>query len=76
MARKYHVEGTKSFLIWAVVLAAVAIWAVMDGWFPSEGTLTEHPLASSSSFYLFNKSLALLSAVGAAICGYIHTVVK
>jgi len=45
----------------------------MDGWFPSEGTLTEHPLASSSSFYLFNKSLALLSAVGAAICGYIHT---
>ena len=28
------------------------------------------------NYYLFNKSLAFLSLIGSAICGYIHLVVK
>lgn len=76
MARKYNVEGTKAFMIWGIVLLLLGIWCVMDGWFPSESTVTAHPLDKASSFYAFNKSLAILSLVGAAICGYIHLVVK
>ena len=76
MTRKYQVEGTKTFLVWALILLAIGVWAVKDGWFPSEATLLKHPLDKNTSFYLFNKSLAFLSLMGAAICGYIHLVVK
>ncbi len=34
MARRYHVEGTKTYLIWAVVLAALSLWHIIDGWVP------------------------------------------
>lgn len=76
MARKYRVEGTRAFLIWAVVLLLLGLWAVRDGWFPSAGTVEKHPMDGTSSFYIFNKSLALLSLIGAVICGYIHLVVR
>ena len=76
MARRHHVEGTKSFLLWAIILLAVGLWAVKDGWFPSDAKLLQHPLDKDTNFYLFNKSLAFLSLVGSAICGYIHLVVK
>jgi hypothetical protein len=67
MARNYHVEGTRSFLIACVVLAAIGLWSVKDGWFPSP-EMVRHQV--------FNKSLAILCFIGAAICGYIHKVVK
>lgn len=76
MARKVHVEGTKKFLMWALVLLAVGIWAIMDGWFPSDAMLLKHPLDKDTNFYLFNKSLAVLCLIGSAIYGYIHAVVK
>jgi hypothetical protein len=76
MARKHHVEGTKSFLMWAIILLAIGIWAVKDGWFPSDAVLLKHPLDKDTNFYLFNKSLAFLSLIGSTICGYIHLVVK
>lgn len=76
MARKYHVEGTKTFLIWALVLLALGLWCVWDGWFPSAKVLEAHPLDKGGSFYLFNKSLAILSLIGAAVCGYIHMMVR
>ncbi len=34
MARQYYVEGTKSYLIAACVLAALSIWHIWDGWVP------------------------------------------
>jgi hypothetical protein len=76
MARKCHIEGTKKFLVFAIGLLMLGLWCVKDGWFPSEATLLRHPLDKDTSFYLFNKSLALLSLIGSAICGYIHLVVK
>jgi hypothetical protein len=76
MARRYHVEGTKAFLFCALILLALGLWCVKDGWFPAESTLLKHPLDQGGSFYLFNKSLAALSLLGATICGYIHMVVK
>ena len=76
MARRFHVEGTKTFLFWALGLLALGLWCVKDGWFPAESVLTAHPLDKDTNFYLFNKSLALLSLIGSAACGYIHTVVK
>jgi len=76
MARKYHVEGTKTFLIWSIVLLLLGLWAVKDGWFPSASKLAEHPLAKDTGFYLFNKSLAVMSLIGSAVCGYIHLLVR
>lgn len=43
MARRFKVEGTNDFLIAAVVLAALGLWCVKDGWFPSKSVLTKHP---------------------------------
>lgn len=34
MARQYYVEGTKSYLIAAAILAALSIWHIVDGWIP------------------------------------------
>lgn len=34
MARRYEVEGTKSYLIAAWVLAALSLWHIIDGWVP------------------------------------------
>jgi hypothetical protein len=76
MARKYRIEGTKSFLLWTLLLLAIGIWAVKDGWFPSADMLLKHPPDRDANFYIFNKSLAFLSLAGAAICGYIHRIVK
>jgi len=76
MARKYRVEGTKTFLVWSIGLLLLGLWAVKDGWFPAESVLAKHPPAEDASFYLFNKSLAVLSLIGSAVCGYIHMVVR
>lgn len=76
MVRNYRLKGSKSFLVWAILLLLLGLWAVRDGWFPSENTLTRHPPDSDRHFYQFNKSLALLCLVGAAICGYIHWVIR
>ncbi len=43
MARRYKVEGTSDFLIAAVVLAGLGVWAIKDGWFPSPKVLEKHP---------------------------------
>jgi hypothetical protein len=76
MARKYHVEGTKTFLVCAVGLLLFGLWCVKDGWFPAESVVLKHPLEKDASFYLFNKSLAIFSLIGSAVCGYIHAMVK
>ncbi len=75
MARKYHVEGTKSFLIAAIVLLVVGAWFVWDGWFPRDSVVEKHPL-ETDSFYIFNQSVAILLLGSAVVCGYIHHVVK
>jgi hypothetical protein len=76
MARKSHIEGTKTYLVYAIGLLALGLWCVRDGWFPSDATLSKHPLDKDTTFYLFNKSIAFFSLIGSAICGYIHLVVK
>lgn len=43
MARSYKVEGTNDFLVAAVILAGLGVWAVKDGWFPSAKVLERHP---------------------------------
>jgi hypothetical protein len=75
MARKFHVEGTKSYLIAAIIMLIFAVWFVWDGWFPSERVLEKHP-DPQDHFYLFNKSVAILLLVGTVVCGYIHLVVR
>jgi hypothetical protein len=154
MVRRYKVEGTNDFLIAAVCLAGLGMWAIKDGWYPSPKVLDRHPreivvaapvagvlagldaiggqsvgtnsvlakiqpeaepgsgvqdpdvvelrpsvegtvlsvsrvrldsvqpgdpivvIAPNDGFYLFNKSLAFLSLIGAVICAIIHRAVK
>lgn len=80
MARQYDVEGTKTFLVWSVVLALLCLWAIRDGWFPTESKITAHGPAHDPlpghHFYIFNRSLAYLSGLGAIACGIIHKFVK
>jgi len=75
MARKYQVQGTKTFLFWCVVLLALGLWGLKDGWFPSESKLLKHA-DPDDSFWMFNKTLAVLCLTGSAVCGYIHRVVR
>ncbi len=42
MARQYHVEGTKNYLIWGWVLLALSIWHVVDGWIPQARWMGAH----------------------------------
>ncbi len=76
MARTYQIEGTRTYLYWAIGLLLLGLWCVKDGWFPSESVLLKHPLDTDTHFYLFNKTTAVLSFLGSAVCVYIHWVVK
>ena len=80
MARQYDVQGTKSYLMWSIILLAVCLWAFRDGWFPSPSKVELHgprgaPHAGDH-FYPFNQTLAILSGLGAAICAIVHKFVK
>jgi multidrug resistance efflux pump len=50
MARKLNVKGTKDFLIAAIVLGLLGLWAIRDGWFPPESILKKYPLSVDVSF--------------------------
>ena len=43
MARRFNVQGTNDFLVWAVLLLVLGLWCVKDGWFPSQTVLDKHP---------------------------------
>lgn len=49
--RKYkNLHGTNDFLVAAIALLLLGLWAVKDGWFPSESTLEKHPIESVAEF--------------------------
>lgn len=75
MARRFDVEGTRNYLLAAVILLVLSVWFIWDGWFPRASVLERHP-EPSDHFYLFNKSVGVLFLVSAVVCGYIHLVVK
>jgi hypothetical protein len=77
MARKYEVEGTKDFLYWSIGLIVLSLWGLRDGWFPTEATQIKHEIGDpDDGYYLFNKTLAIGSFIGALVCGVIHKFVK
>ncbi len=80
MARQFHVQGTRTFYTISIVLLVLGIWCVKDGWFPAASVLAKHPMWTPEghldNFYLFNRSLAVISLIGSAVCGYIHRIVR
>lgn len=51
MARKYkNVHGTNDFLVAAIGLTLLGLWAVRDGWFPKKTVLEKHPLVEMAVF--------------------------
>lgn len=76
MARKYHVRGTNVYLFWAIGLLLLGLWCVKDGWFPAASVLERHPMETDKHFYLFNKSLAVITLIASAVCAYVHSLVK
>ena len=67
MARQYEVKGTRKYLYWSLGLAALCLWAIKDGWFPS-ADMEEH--------VMFNKTLAVGSGIASFVCIIIHRFVK
>jgi multidrug resistance efflux pump len=41
--RKYQVKATKDFLVLALIFFFLGLWAIKDGWYPSESRLRDHP---------------------------------
>ena len=41
--RNYTVKGTNDFLVLALIFFFLGIWAVKDGWYPSEKVQKKHP---------------------------------
>ncbi len=83
MAKRYEPEGTKSYLIAAVVLAVLAAWHIFDGWVPQERWLEKYPEFPETwydlrlyEFYAYNRWTGIIMAVAAAVCAYIHRIVK
>ncbi len=76
MPRTFQVKGTKTFFYWAFWLLVLGLWAVKDGWFPSQSKIDAKTVEELANFQLFNKSLALICLIGSAVCAYIHKVVK
>jgi hypothetical protein len=80
MARRYQVEGTKSYLVGSICLALLCVWAIRDGWFPTESKIEMHGTPDNphpgDHFYHFNRSLTYLSGIGSIVCAIIHRFVK
>lgn len=76
MARKFHIEGTKTFLIATVVLVILAVWHIWDGWFPRASWLEKYPDYPGDWFYTYNRVMGVIFGIVAVICAYIHKVVK
>ncbi len=47
---KFKIKGTKDFLIAAVFLGFLCIWAIRDAWFPTQKVLEKHPQEISVAF--------------------------
>lgn len=75
MARKYNVEGTKNFLIAGLILLALGVWHVRDGWWTPQNFLDKYPLGTES-FYLYNKITGVVLTIASFVCFYVHKVVK
>jgi hypothetical protein len=83
MAKRYDVEGTKTYLWAAVILAVLAVWHGIDGWVPQERWLAKYPEMPELwydmglyEFYAYNRWTTVFLAVGAVVCAYIHRIVK
>ena len=48
------------------IMLALCVWAIRDGWFPTEAILIRHP-DPDDMFYLYNRQLALWSGVLAIV---------
>lgn len=83
MARQYHVEGTKSYLVAAIILGLLAVWHIYDGWVPQERWLEKYPDFPEHwldfrlhEFYAYNRWTGMIFSIAAIVCAYIHRVVK
>jgi hypothetical protein len=83
MARTYEVEGTKSYLTAAIVLALLAIWHIVDGWVPQERWLEKYPEfpktwydLSLYEFYAYNRWTGILMSIASVVCAVIHRIVR
>ena len=52
-----HIWTTLYFFLNAIPFLLLCLWAIKDGWFPSEKVLMKHP-ESDSEFYIFNQTMA------------------
>ncbi len=66
---RFHIKGTKDFLVFGVVLVFLCIWSIRDAWFPTENTLKKHPQRIEVAFEVPGVIKSLPLKVGNAIEG-------
>ncbi len=68
MARKYkNVKGTNDFLVASIALLLLCLWAVRDGWFPTQSILEKHPQTSQTIFESPGRVEEIMREVGSAV---------
>ena len=48
--RKYNIKGTNDFLVLALILFFLCLWAIKDAWYPSAKVLKKHPREVVAAF--------------------------
>lgn len=68
MARKYkNMKGTNDFLVASIGLFLLCLWAVRDGWFPTQSILERHPQTSQTIFESPGRVEEILREVGSTV---------
>ncbi len=67
--RTYKNHGTNDFLILTIVCGVIGVWAIFDGWFPSQKVLKKHPYELILSFDQDGVVESINTQVGAPAVG-------
>lgn len=70
--KKKKVRGNNDYFYWSIGLFLLGLWAIRDGWFPTENTIASKTEIELARFVVFNKSLAWVSMIASAVLGVIH----
>ncbi|HMP73720.1 MAG TPA: hypothetical protein PKE55_10700 [Kiritimatiellia bacterium] len=70
--KKKKVKPNNEFLYWSIAMFLLGLWALRDGWFPTQNTIASKTEIELARFVLFNKSLTYVSMLASAVLGVIH----
>ncbi len=68
MVRKYkNMKGSNDFLVASIGLLLLCLWAVRDGWFPTQSILEKHPQTAQTMFEAPGTVEEIMREVGSTV---------